>query len=299
MRTLVTGGSGQVGRHLKELMPDAVYLSSKDCNLLDRESIRATLAEVNPQAVVHLAAKVGGISDNMSLPNDYFYENILMNTLLLEECRLHGVDRFIGVLSTCAYPDRLPDGAYPLDEEMLHAGPPTETNFGYGYAKRCMAVHVDAMNAQHGTRYQYLIPPNLYGPYDKFDRRSHFVGALLSKLKDSDGSITLMGDGSPLRQFIYAGDLARVIQMCLDGDVRDSFNVAPDFVHSIREIAEVALVACGKEGTSVSWTGEHNGQHRKDVSNSRMSTLFPGFEFTGLMEGIEKTWKTLCTDTGK
>ena len=294
-KILVTGGTGQVGRHLQELIPNATFLSSKDCNLLNEHEVAEALRNEQPHTVVHLAARVGGIIDNVNHASEYFYDNIMMNTILVDQCRRRGVQRFIGMLSTCAYPDRLHDEMYPMKEECMHMGPPTPTNFSYGYAKRCMAVHIDSINKQYGTRYQYIIPPNLYGPYDKFGERSHYIGALLNKLliaqKTESSTINLMGDGTPIRQFIHAEDLARIIHRCIEEDITVSFNAAPMTTHTIREIAETALKACDMEHVDISWSGELSGQHRKDASGEKLKELMPDFEFVSLEEGIKKTWE--------
>ncbi len=160
-KIVVTGGSGMVGKSLKKIMPNAIYLSSKDYDLTSEKGVAQMYYDHKPTIVIHLAAKVGGIIDNINKPGEYFTDNVLMNTLLLEYARFHGVERFIGVLSTCIYPDKVDN--YPMTEDMLHMGPPTATNFSYGYAKRSLAVQIDAYNKEYGTKYQYLIPCNLYG----------------------------------------------------------------------------------------------------------------------------------------
>ena len=132
-RIVVTGGSGMVGRSLKKIMPDAIYLSSQDYNLTAERGVAQMYHDLRPQAVVHLAAKVGGIIDNINKPGEYFTDNVLMNTLLVEYARYYEVERFIGILSTCIYPDKVDE--YPMTEDMLHNGPPTPTNFSYGYAR--------------------------------------------------------------------------------------------------------------------------------------------------------------------
>ena len=300
-KILVTGGTGQVGKHLQEILPNATYLSSTDCDLRVKEQVYSLFKEFKPTTVIHLAAKVGGISENVSKPADYFTDNIMMNTNLVEASKDFGINQFIALLSTCIFPDVLPLDHYPMKEQMMHLGPPTKTNFSYGYAKRCMAVHIDAVNKQYGTRFQYLIPSNLYGPYDKYNERSHFVGALLKKIKEAKDSgkneIVLMGDGTPLRQFTYAGDLAQVIKLCYDSGIRENFNVTTSENLSIKQIAEIALKVCDAENLKIVWTGEMSGQARKDVSGYWLSRSFPSFAFTKLETGLKKTWDILLTKT--
>ena len=169
-----------------------------------------------------------------------------MNTNLLKKCHEFNVDRVIAILSTCIYPDKV--DTYPMKEEDLFNGPPTPTNFSYGFAKRCMATHIDSYVKQYDKRWSYLIPCNLYGEYDKFeDHHSHFIPALLKKIYYATDKITLFGTGAPYRQFMYADDLAKVFKFVIDNDIVESFNVAPNFNFTIKEMAETALKVGGKE----------------------------------------------------
>jgi len=141
-KILVTGGSGMVGNSLQKFLPDAIYISSKDYDLTNESDVISMFEKYKPNIVVHLAAKVGGIIDNIEKPYEYFVENIRMNTYMVEHSYKNGVEQFIGILSTCIYPDTV--DSYPMKEEDLHLGPPTITNFSYGYAKRCLAVQIEA-----------------------------------------------------------------------------------------------------------------------------------------------------------
>ena len=244
-KIVVTGGSGLVGKALKKYLPNAVYLSSKDFNLTIEEEVKSMYLKYKPDTVIHLAAKVGGIIDNITKPAEYFTDNVLMNTLLVEYAHKFNVKRFIGILSTCIYPDKVPN--YPMTEKDLFLGPPTPTNFSYGYAKRALAVQIDAYNQQYGTKYNYLIPCNLYSEYDNFgnENKMHFITALLHKIKNSTGSIELLGNGTPLRQFMHANDLARVIKEVIDKNITESFNIATYENYSIDEMAKIALKELG------------------------------------------------------
>lgn len=293
-KILVTGGSGLVGRHLRELLPEAEYISSKDHDLRSESDVKR-LFESDWSHVVHLAARVGGILENMNHPAEFIEENLLMNTLLLKYARLAGVQQLTAVLSTCIYPDVY--DKYPLTEDDLHNGPPQRTNFAYAIAKRTLAVHIDSLNKQYGLRYNYLIPCNLFGEYDKVDeRRSHYLTALLGKIikaeREGRDYIDLLGTGTPLRQFMYGGDLAKAIKRCIEEDVTDSFNVAVTENRSIREIAEIALEATGNQGMELRFDSTSpDGQFRKDVSNKKMMGVFPDFEFTPLADGIKRVYR--------
>jgi|TARA_R100000081_G_C4819349_1_gene178144 GDP-L-fucose synthase len=291
MRIVVTGGSGLVGKHLQEILPDAFYLSSKDCDLTDIKKVRWMISSYTPDVVVHLAAKVGGIQDNLKYPADYFDDNVLINTNIVKVCKEYNVKRFIGILSTCIYPSVVDN--YPMTEEDLFIGPPPPSNFSYGYAKRCLAVQIDAYNKQFNTEYNYLIPCNLYGDYDNLhnENKMHFITALLNKIRKSqDNSLHLLGTGKPLRQFMYAGDLAKIIKKVIDNNITESFNVAPDFNYSINEMAEMALEVTNKKYNIIYSKPELDGQFRKDVSNKKLRNIFPDFKFTDLKTGIKQVY---------
>lgn len=294
-RIIVTGGSGLVGRYLKDIMPDAIYLSSKDYDLINPIEVEQMFIDLKPNIIVHLAAKVGGIFDNMNKPAEYFDENILMNTLIVKYSKKYNVDRLIAILSTCIYPDIVEN--YPMIESDLHIGPPAPTNFTYGYAKRCLGVQIDAYNKQYGTKYNYLIPSNLYGEYDNFGENSHYVAALIKKIiiakRNDEKNVKLFGTGNPLRQFMYAGDFAKIIKRCIDDDIYENFNISTDN-YSIKEIAEIALNACDAENLELLFDDtKPDGQYRKDVSNDKMLNIIVDFEPMTLFDGIKKTYDYL------
>ena len=293
MKILVTGGSGMVGKSLKKILPEATYLSSKECDLKNEEEVKSLMNNNEFDTVIHLAAKVGGIIDNINKPDDYFVDNIQMNTNIVKWSRITGVKRFIGILSTCIYPDKVI--SYPMTEDMLHQGPPTPTNFSYGYAKRCLAVQIDACNKQYGTKYQYLTPCNLYGENDKFGDNSHFIAALVKKIvkmeKDGNSTLELFGTGKPLRQFMYSDDLAWVIKECLDKNIYESFNVATEENLSIREMVDIALKSCNLKNTQLVFDKtKPDGQYRKDVSIEKLKGLLPNFKTLSLNKGIKKVY---------
>jgi GDP-L-fucose synthase len=293
---LVTGGSGQVGKELRQIIPDAIYISSNEYDLTTEEGVKDLFMFSNFHTIIHLAAKVGGIVDNISNPAEYYSDNVLMNTLMVNYAVKHGVERFIGVLSTCIYPDKVK--SYPMEESMLHQGPPTPTNFSYGISKRAMAVHIDAVNKQYNKNYCYVIPSNLYGIHDKFDEKSHFVAALIKKIyeanKAGDSKIKLFGSGTPLRQFMNARDLAIILKRMVDDNVTASFNVASRDNLSIDDIARVALRACNCEHMSIEYdSSKPDGQYRKDVCTKKMHSLFSDLKFIELEDGIKEVYNKL------
>ena len=286
---LVTGGTGMVGRHLKEIMPDAIYIGS-NIDLRDWIAVDTLFEKIKPICVIHLAAKVGGIQENIEKPAEFFDDNILMNTHILKASYKHNVKKFTGVLSTCIYPDIVEN--YPMKEKDMFLGPPAKTNFSYGYAKRCLAVQIEAYNKQYKTQWNYLTPCNLYSELDNFEngKKMHFITALLKKIKDSNGLLELLGTGKPLRQFMYAGDLAKIIKKVIDEDITESFNVAPNYNYSINQMANMALDSINKKCEIVYSNPKLDGQYRKDVSSEKLKEIVGDFEFTDLQKGMKKVY---------
>lgn len=294
-KILVTGGNGQVGKHLQEIIPNAKYVSSKNCNLTNQEGVEKLFNFVKPDICVHLASVVGGIQFNIDNPVKLLDDNILINTLVLKSAQSVGVKQFIGILSTCVYPDVV--NKYPITEDKIHLGPPAQTNFSYATSKRVMATQIESYNKQYGTKYNYLIPSNLYGEHDGFDENfNHFISAIIKKIhiakKNGDTKITLMGTGKPLRQFLYAKDLALVIKKCIDDNITENFNVACNENLSILKMAKIALKACDAEHLKIEFDKtKSDGQFRKDASNKKMMSIIPDFKFTKLEDGIRLTYK--------
>tara|TARA_B100001057_G_scaffold175337_1_gene175975 strand:- start:19022 stop:19936 length:915 start_codon:yes stop_codon:yes gene_type:complete len=289
---LVTGGSGLIGTYLKEEMPNASYVSSKDYNLLEEKEVKQMFNEIKPKIVIHLAALVGGVHHNIEEPVRYFEENIIMNTLVLRESFKNKVNRFTGILSSCIYPDNVLE--YPIKEEKLLEGAPHKDLFSYSYAKRSLAIQIDMYNKKYQTKFNYLIPCNLYGQYDKFDAvKGHFVGALIQKIIDAKklkkDSITLFGDGTPYRQFMHARDVAKIIHEMITNDKFYNMNIATNENYTVDKIARLALKACNSEDLEINYDKEKpNGQLRKDIDILKFKEYFPNFTPISLEEGIKE-----------
>lgn len=295
MKTVVTGGSGLVGTYLKQYL-SGVYLSSKDYDLTKEEDVMRMYKDHQPDVVIHLAAKVGGILDNIANPFDYLEDNVLMNTYVVKHARLHKVKKFVGVLSSCIYPDVVDH--YPLTERDLHRDLPNENNFGYGYAKRLLGVHIDVARKQ-GLNYSYIIPSNLYGEYEhgSVDRK-HFVGALLQKIytanRDGDDHITLFGDGTPLRQFTFARDVADILGSIVTHDIKENINVSTPENLTIDALARLALQATNSQHLKIVYDNtKPNGQYRKDIDIAVFQDIFPTYEFTTYIHGIRVAYNAI------
>jgi len=293
-KVLITGGNGLVGRHLREILHHPASPRRHIYDLLNQDEVHNMLKKYKPDDVVHLAARVGGIVDNMTKPVDYYEKNVLMNTNVLKACHEHNVDKVIAMATSCSYPDVVE--SYPMTEDALFNGRPPYDNFSYAMSKRAIVAHIDSYRKQYNKKWSYLIPCNLYGEHDKYEEHhSHFVSALIKKIYEADESIELWGTGKPLRQFMYAGDLARVIKHMLDNDIVGNFNVAPEWVHSINDLAEIGKKACLKDKLVVNYDNtKPDGQYRKDVDSSKLLSTLSGFEFTSLENGISKVYKDYC-----
>ena len=293
MKVLVTGGSGFLGKRLKIYKPDWIYISSKDYDLTNTKETKRMFEDIRPDAVVHLAARVGGIKDNVENQALFFYQNVMMNTNIIHEAYLSGVSRVLSSLSTCAFPDKLEH--YPFSEKDFYKGTPTETNFSYGYSKRMLHVQSVAYRKQYGMNYSAFCPSNLYGPGDHFgDEGSHFVASLVHKFANfcDNKIIDLWGTGMPLRQQLYVDDLCEIIPLLLEKHNSDiPLIVAPNENLSIREMSQAITEVENNKSVSFTFNGKLDGQYRKDGDNSMFLDLVGGYNFTSFKEGIEKTYK--------
>ena len=296
MSILITGGTGLVGKYLQQYIKDGIYLGSRDYDLTKEDQVIAMYEKYRPSVVIHLAAKVGGIMDNIAYPFEYYEDNLLMNTFMVKYARLFKVDKFVGALSSCIYPDVVK--RYPLVEEDLHKDLPNANNFGYGYAKRVLGCHIDIAKKQ-GLNYSYIIPSNLYGEFEHGDvSRKHFVGALLEKIhvakQQANDSITLFGDGTPLRQFTFAKDVAEILDLIIKDDIQENLNVSTPSNFSIDFMAREALEATDSQDIRIIYdTSKPNGQMRKDIDTAKFKNIFSNYEFTPYIKGIKQTYNTL------
>jgi GDP-L-fucose synthase len=298
---LVTGGTGFLGTHVvEELLADGdrvVAFGRADCNLLERAAIDAALERVRPDAVVHLAATVGGINANRAAPGRFFYENALMGIQLLEACRIARVPKIVVAGTACSYPVDTP---IPFVETNLWHGYPEPTNAPYGLAKKMLLVQAQAYREQYGTNAIYLLAVNLYGPRDNFDLETgHVIPAMIRRFlaaRDSGASdVVLWGDGSPTREFLHVRDGARAYRLALERyDGPEPVNIGSGDEISIRDLAALVAKSTGYEG-SISWdTSKPNGQPRRQLDASRARSAF-GFEASiELEDGLAETiawWK--------
>jgi GDP-L-fucose synthase len=294
---VVTGGAGFLGRAVVERLKrggyrDVVVPRSRDFDLTQETSVERLYAETRPQVVIHLAARVGGIGANRENPGSFFYDNLMMGTMLMEHGRRNGVAKFVAVGTVCAYPKYTP---VPFREEELWNGYPEETNAPYGLAKKMLLVQAQAYRQQYGFDAIYLLPVNLYGPGDNFDpASSHVIPALIRKFVEAkergEHTVTAWGDGSPTREFLYVEDAAEAIWLATERyDGPEPVNLGSSYEISIKELTETIARTVGFEGEIVWDTSMPNGQPRRQLDASRAEELFGFRARTPLREGIERT----------
>ncbi|XP_047659247.1 GDP-L-fucose synthase-like isoform X3 [Tachysurus fulvidraco] len=218
MRVLVTGGRGLVGKAIERVVKQEggakegeewIFIGSKDADLTSTAETRAIYEKHQPTHVIHLAAVVGGLFMHLRQNLDFLRKNLSINDNVLQMAHEFNVVKVVSCLSTCIFPDNT---TYPIDETMIHNGPPHDSNSGYAHAKRMVDVYNRACFQQHGRRYTAVIPTNIFGPCDNFSiEDAHVVPALIHKtyLAKRDGkALDVWGSGRGLRQFIFSVDLA-------------------------------------------------------------------------------------------
>ena len=293
---LITGGSGLVGNGIRSIChpyePDFhfLFLSSSDCNLLDLEETDLLFNRIRPHYVIHLAACVGGLYKNMNQKIKMLEDNLLINMNVLKSAKKYGVEKLIACLSTCIFPDKT---EYPIDESMLHNGPPHFSNDCYAYAKRILEIQCRAYNSEQGTHFVCVIPTNIYGEYDNYHLEdSHVIPGLIHQCylaKEQGIPFVIKGTGKPLRQFMYAKDFALILMNILcDYTKKDSIIVSPTTEYSIRDIATIISNKFDYSNLVFDETFS-DGQFCKTANNAKLMEFLGSFEFTPLEEGISKT----------
>jgi len=290
----VTGGAGFLGsavvRDLHALGAGVSVIRSSDFDLRDPGAARASVD--GAQAVIHLAANVGGIGFNRANPAPLVYDNLMMTANIFEACRQAGVDKLVSACTVCAYPKFVPA---PFREDELWDGYPEESNAPYGLAKKMMLVLSDAYRRQYGFDSCAPIVANLYGPNDNFDlESSHVIPAMIRKFVEAidrgEPAVTLWGTGSPSREFLYVDDAARGLLLAAERlDVSDPVNLGVGRETRIRDLAELIARLAGFEGEIVWDTSRPDGQPTRYLDVSRARELM-GFEASvPLEDGLART----------
>lgn len=302
---LVTGGSGLVGNAIKQIINTAylvfveshtfIFISSKEYDLTKTEDTKAMFEKHKPTYVIHLAACVGGLYKNMNQKVLMFENNLAINNNVVKYAYECGVKNMIACLSTCIFPDKL-ETPGPIDETMLHDGPPHFSNDAYAYAKRMLEVQCRIYNESRGTNYVCVIPTNIYGPHDNFHLEdAHVLPALIHKCflaKQNNEDFVVRGTGKPLRQFIYSQDLAKLILSILLTDGHNGpiiLSVSEQDEISIGEAARLIAKKFDYEDRMIFDGSFSDGQYKKTASNKKLMDLFPTFKFLPFENGVSDT----------
>lgn len=286
-KLLVTGGTGMVGSAINA----DVKLGSKHGDLREPDVVANLFRLYSPSKVIHCAAKVGGVGGNMNYKGDYFYDNIMINTNVIEAAKNEEVKNLICFLSTCVFPDKV---EYPLTVDQIHKGEPHYSNYPYAYAKRMADVQIRAYREQYGVNYTSVIPCNVYGPNDNFDvENGHVLPSLIHKCylaKENNTPFYVWGSGKPLREFIYSKDVAKIAEWLIDnytGEEPVILSTSEEI--SIKDLVDLIVKEMNFKGKIVFDTTQPEGQFRKPSDNSKLKSLMPNFEFTPIEKGLKET----------
>lgn len=306
-RIVVTGGTGFLGRavvaRLREQGAAVFVFRSSEYDLRDRHQCRRLLADAHPEIVIHLAAVVGGIGANLADPGRFFYENAIMGIELIEASRLAKVEKFITTGTICAYPKFT---AVPFREDEIWNGYPEETNAPYGLAKKMMLVQLQAYRKQYGFQGIYLLPVNLYGPYDNFDlESSHVIPAMIRKfctaVDKGDREVILWGSGEVTREFLFVDDCARAIVAAASGyEGSEPVNIGAGFEIKVKDLAMLIAKLTGFAGAIVWDSNRPDGQPRRCLDTTRAATEFGFRSSVPLEAGLQATieWWRNQTSSG-
>jgi len=296
MRVTVTGGKGFLGRPLTQMLEKAganvATFSSKDYDLTKQKDVGRMYADLRPEVVLHLAARVGGIGANRDNPGRFFYDNAIMGIEMMEQARHNNVRKFVQVGTVCAYPKFAP---VPFSEDDLWNGYPEETNAPYGLAKKMLLVQAQAYRQQYGLDAIYLIPVNLYGPHDNFDlHTSHVIPALIRKCIEAKRSgatdIEVWGTGTPTREFLYVDDAARGIMLGAERyDKPEPVNLGTSEEISIKDLVALIAELTGFKGKIVYDSSKPDGQPRRKLNVERAKKEFGFTAETPFKVGLKKT----------
>tara|TARA_A100001015_G_scaffold321219_1_gene450839 strand:+ start:42 stop:1010 length:969 start_codon:yes stop_codon:yes gene_type:complete len=316
MKICVTGGNGMVGKCIKDIQEQYsehtfIFLhrnsGEHSVELTSRIDVLNYFSNYKYDAIIHLAADVGGLYKNMDKNIEMFNNNMLINQNILEAAHKYDIQRGIFCLSSCIYPAN--PSKFPMDENMIHEGPPHRSNEGYAYAKRMLEFQCRNYNKVYGREYICVIPVNLYGPYDNFSLTDgHLIPMIMHRFyKENTNSIykggkefIAYGSGQPLRQFLFAPDFAKIICEILIGEKYK--NTEPliccnNHVFKIKEVIETICDIMNIPRKKVIWdTTKSDGCMKKTVTNVKFKSIYPDFKFTNLKDGLEYTYAWICAN---
>lgn len=298
-RIVVTGGAGFLGRQvihqLKQQQCKCVFVPrSREFDLRNEHDIIQMLKTYKPEIIIHLAAIVGGIGANQKHPGQFLYDNLIMGTQLMEYSRRFNVEKLVVIGTICSYPKHT---SVPFRESDLWNGYPEETNAPYGLAKKMLLVQSQAYRQEYGFNSIYLLPVNLYGPYDNFNlETSHVIPAMIRKFieakKDGMNHVILWGTGAVTREFIYVEDAAEaIIKATRNYNQPDPVNVGSGQEISIKDLADTVKQLTGFQGDIIWDDSKPDGQPRRRLDTQLAKQYFNFEATTDLLKGLQKTIK--------
>lgn len=296
-RLLVTGANGLVG---SQFTGDLIAITSKVGDLKDSKIVdsimgfytnKETQKEFAVDKIIHCAAKVGGVGGNMKYKGEFFYDNIMINTNVIESARKHDIKKLVAFLSTCIFPDNV---EYPLTESKIHLGSPHFSNDAYAYAKRMAEVQIRAYREQYGLNYTSVIPTNIYGTNDNFNiENGHVIPSLIHKCylaRENKTDLVIWGSGEPLREFIYSKDVAELALWVLENyNESEPIILSTSEEISIKDVVGVIVEAMNFKGNVKFDKTKPDGQFRKPSDNSKLMSYLPNFKFTPFDIGVKET----------
>jgi GDP-L-fucose synthase len=295
MNVLITGGTGMVGSAFQNLETshNLVLVGSYQYDLRKPSDTAAMMRENCPDAIIHLAARVGGVKGNNDYVADFFSDNVLINTNVLNCAHKFNIPKVVSLLSTCVYPDKV---SYPLTEDQIHAGPPHSSNFGYAHAKRMLDVHSRALRKQYGRDYVTVIPNNIYGPNDNYQPDySHVVPAMIRNIYEAqmqEKPVSFWGSGNCLREFTFSKDIADILLWSVENYSSETpMNIGNPSEVTIKDLAETLLRIMEYAGPVIWDTTQPEGQYRKPSSNQNFINAIDHYGYTSLEIGLRKTVK--------
>jgi GDP-L-fucose synthase len=300
MLVLISGGSGLVGSSIKELINSVsskntheyVFLSSKECDLRDSVACERLFSDGKFDIVIHLANVVAGLYGNINNNYTMLIDNLKINTNILEFCKKYKVKRLVNILSTCVFGNDL---KYPLTSNQMYDKIPDSSNEGYSYSKRLLATGSKLLTTCSDIEIVSLIPTNIFGKYDNFNiDNGHVFPVLIAKTFNAEKNLIIKGTGSCYRQFIYAGDFAKIILHFVDCKLEKQFNqliVGPPVKDeiTIKELINKIVKEFDFNGNIIYDSSFPEGQHKKTVDDSELLEYIPDFKFTPLEESLKET----------
>ena len=287
-KILVTGGRGLVG---SEFVGDKYFKpSSTEYDLTDKNQTYQLMLK-GFDSIIHTAARVGGVGANIKYKGEFFYDNIMINTNVIEGARLSKVKNLVAFLSTCVFPD---DVEYPLTEKKVHLGPPHFSNDAYAYAKRMTDIQIRAYREQYGLNYKSVIPSNIYGPNDNYDIvNGHVLPSLIHKCylaRENKTPLTIWGSGKPLREFIFSKDVAKLTEWVLfNYNENEPIILSTSEEISIKDVVGIIVDLMNFKGEVKFDSDKPDGQFRKPSDNSKIRHYLPDFKFTPIYDGLKET----------